>query len=911
MRLTPGTRLGAFTIQGALGAGGMGEVFQARDANLGRDVAIKVLPEAVAHDNERLARFEREARTLAALNHPNIAIVHGLESIPVADGANVRALIMELVAGPTLAELVGGLPVDEALRIARQIADALDAAHEQGIVHRDLKPANIKVRPDGTVKVLDFGLAKSVAEPARSSSSAFSVSPTIASPTVTAAGIILGTAAYMSPEQAKGHNADKRSDIWSFGAVLYEMLTGRRAFGGDDVSDTLASVLKSEPDWSIVPEDVPAAVVILTKGCLAKDRRDRVSDMSTAKFVLRDLTTIGAAATGRARTAASSWRARVLPVAVAAVLTAIVVGAAVWTMRPAPRSPDVARFSFAAEGPFTSVAQQMIAVSPDGTRIAYSSGGRIRVRSLGELESRAITEPDTVPLSPVFAPDGESIAFIAFADNGSALRRVPVGGGAPSTLATISDINVTSMSWGEDGILVGTTGGGGILRVSPQGGSPERIVSAASDESVQRPQMLPGGRTVLFTLAKGASVDRWDNATIVAYSLADNSRKVLVSGGSDARYVESGHLVYVVGGTLYAAPFDIDTLSVRGPAVPIVIGVRRAAATASGAAQFATSRAGTMAYLTGPVTSLSAARGLAVSDGRNDPVPLKFPAAIYSHPRVSPDGRRLAASRLEGTTSDIWTYDVAGETAIQRLTFGGYSSAPTWSADSRRVTFHSTRDRAIWWQALDGGKAEQLTRPPDGEEHFPEAWSPDGTVLLFSIRRASRYSLSFLRLKGATATPFADMQSTDPPSASFSPDGRWVAYAATQAGSGALSTDRGVFVEPFPPTGVKRQAPKTLLDFHPRWSPSGKSIVFVPGAGRALMAVPVSPGPPFVFGAPVEMPRAPIPGLLSVDFRGYDVFPDGRIVSVLSDLSDGSSSRSEVRVVLNWFEELKRLAPAK
>jgi eukaryotic-like serine/threonine-protein kinase len=289
MRLTAGTRLGPYTIRSALGAGGMGEVYLARDANLGRDVAIKVLPEAVADDDERLARFEREARTLAALNHPNIAIVHGLESVPLAGSGHVRALIMELVDGSTLAELIGALSVPEALRLARQIAEGLAAAHEQGIVHRDLKPANIKVRPDGTVKILDFGLAKAAGEPTRALSPGLSMSPTITSPAVTAAGIILGTAAYMSPEQAKGRDADKRSDIWSFGAVLYELLTGRRPFAGEDVSDTLASVLKSEPDWSVVPADVPAAVVTLLKGCLAKDRRDRVSDMSTATFVLKDL----------------------------------------------------------------------------------------------------------------------------------------------------------------------------------------------------------------------------------------------------------------------------------------------------------------------------------------------------------------------------------------------------------------------------------------------------------------------------------------------------------------------------------------------------------------------------------------------------------------------------------------------
>jgi serine/threonine-protein kinase len=911
MRLVPGSRLGPYVIAEAIGAGGMGEVYRATDTNLSRDVAIKVVPGAFAHDTDRVARFEREAKTLAALNHPNIAIVHGLESVPTAGaGETVRALVMELVDGATLADHTIGLPVHDALPIARQIAEALEAAHEQGIVHRDLKPANIKVRPDGRVKVLDFGLAKAVA-PVASASPSLSLSPTITSPAMTAAGLVLGTAAYMSPEQAKGREADKRSDVWSFGAVLYEMFTGRRAFDGDDVSDTLASVLKSEPDWSIVPADVPPAVVSLMKGCLVKDRRQRVSDISTAKFVLNDLTAGGTMPSSRAP-APVSRPSHALPVAIAVALTAVMVGTAAWMMRPTTRPAAVARFSLTAEGPLTSVVQQMIAISRDGTKIAYSAGGRIRVRSLGDLESRAITDPDIVPLSPAFSPDGDAIAYIAVSESGPSVKRIPVGGGTASTLASLDGItNFSGVSWNPAGILVGTTAGGGVLRIPARGGAPERIVTVAPNEIAHNPQLLPDGQTLLFTLARDSDDDRWDKATIVAQSLTDNSRRVLIEGGADARYLESGHLLYAVSGTAYVVAFDLKALAVRGTAVPVVVGVRRAASGTNGAAQLAVSATGTMAYVPGPA-ALATARGLVLGDGRTDPVPLNLPSGFYAHPRVSPNGQLLAVGRSEGSTSDIWTYELSGKTVIQRLTFGGQSRFPVWSADSRRVTFQSTRDRAIWWQGIDGGVAERLTSPLEGEEHFPESWSHDGTRLLFSIRKGSRYTLWLLTLKTSKAEPFGDVSSMDPLGAGFSPDGRWVVYASSPSSAGgAVSPNRGVFVEPFPSSGVKRQAPKKLLDFHPRWSPDGKSIVYVPGTGRSLVSVPVSPGPPFAFGTTVELTRAPVPGILSVDFRGYDLLPDGRIVSVSSSLGQGlaGASASEIRVVLNWFEELKRLAP--
>ena len=919
MSVASGTRIGVYEIQAAIGAGGMGEVYRARDTRLQRDVALKMLPDAFASDQERLARFEREARTLASLNHPHIASVHGFE-----ESGGLHALVMELVEGPTLAERIeqGAMAVDEAVQVAMQIADALEAAHEQGIVHRDLKPANIKVRDDGTVKVLDFGLAKLTASGAASGASrtggigALSQSPTITTPAMTQMGVILGTAAYMSPEQAKGREADKRSDLWAFGAVLYEMLTGRRAFDGDDTSDTLASVLKSDPDFTRLPAETPRALRALLQRCLAKDRRQRVSDVSAVKFVLSELGNLVEPGTASGQSESGSlpraWR-WVLPVA-ATALTAAVFGAGMWALRSTPSPPGVVRFSLAPNAPsFSGGPFQVVALSPDGTRVAYTANQRIYVRSMSESEPRAVTEA-IFATNPVFAPDGESIVFTTVSEGGPALRRVAVGGGAVSTVATLEGIpSLSGISWEGNGILVGAPGSsGGILRVSASGGAPERVVRAEPGELFHGPQMLPDGRTLLMTIAKNTDDDRWDRARIVAHSLEDGTRRVLIENGSDGRYVQTGHLLYAVGGTVYAVPFDVRTLTVTGAPVSVIAGVRRGTGAQTGATQLAVSPTGTLAYVPGPATTSLMARSLVVGDAQGDAVPLNVPPAVYVYPRISPDGRVLAVGRNDGQSSDIWTYELSGKTEIKRLTFTGGSRFPVWSADSRRVTFQSARDgvRAIWWQPADGGTAERLTSPAKDEEHVPESWSRDGTRLLFSVRKGpTAFSLWVFTRDSKKAEPFGSVVSAESPSASFSPDGRWVAYAHTQQAGGSLSPNRGVFVEPFPPTGEKHQAPKTLIDYHPVWAPDGNSIFYVPGSSRPIVSVPVTTRPSIAFGAPVELSRALLPGLISLDMRGYDVLPDGRFLSVSQLESPVGTAGAELRVVLNWFEELKRLVP--
>jgi Tol biopolymer transport system component len=921
MSLAPGMRFGSYEVAAQIGVGGMGEVYRARDIKLNRDVALKVLPDSFVNDPDRLARFQREAHVLASLNHPNIAAIYGVEEVPGAASGQtaVRALVMELVEGPTLAERIaeGPIPIDEAIGIAAQIAEALGAAHDQGVVHRDLKPANIKVKPDGTVKVLDFGLAKA-AEPAMSTSSgAVSQSPTITTPAMTQIGVLLGTAAYMSPEQAKGRPADKRSDVWAFGCVFYEMLTGTRAFAEDDISETLAAILKSEPEWTRIPSDVPQAVRTLIQRCLVKDRRQRVANISAAKFVLCELSNLGTRPpTANVAAAPRSRWQRVLPPLAAAAVTAAIVGAGMWTLRPIPRAPLAAHFTFGLPpgDVLTATGRQLVAISPDGARIVYTANSRLYLRPIGDVVARPIpgTEgPSIGVLNPTFSPDGQSIAFFTAGEGGSlagaTLKYVSVNGGTASTLASLD--TPFGASWGPDGILIGQAAKG-IVRVPAKGGVAEIVVRVAPEDRAYGPQMLPDGQTLLLTIGRNFAEDGWDKAQIVAHSLKDGSRRVLIESGADARYLASGHLIYTVAGTVFGARFDLETLTLTSPAVPVVVGVRRAAGgRATPAAHLAISDTGTLVYLPGPATASFGLRNIVLES-----TPLKVPSAGYEHPRVSPDGSVLAVGRTTGRESEIHMYDLSGQTEMRRLTFGGNNRFPVWSGNGQRIAFQSARDgdRAIFSQSADGASgAERLTKPAQGEEHRPESWSRDGAHLLFSIFKDFKFSLWVLTLDSKKAEPFGNVRSNEPLSATFSPDGRWVAYAVNEGAGGMLSPDRGVYVQPFPATGEQHQVPRRVLDFHPLWAPDSKSIFYVPSAARATVSVPITTRPSVTFGTPVELPRAPKPLLLSPDVRGYDVLRDGRFISIVPASDDATSPVADFRVVVNWFEELKRLSSTK
>ena len=597
MALVPGTRLGPYEIAAQIGEGGMGEVYQATDTNLKRAVAIKVLPESLALDAERLARFQREAEVLAALNHPNIAQIHGLEK---SDGT--IALVMELVEGPTLADRIaqGAIPVDEALPIAKQIAEALEAAHEQGIVHRDLKPANIKVRPDGTVKVLDFGLAKAL-EPASalgtSAGQALSQAPTITTPAMTVAGMILGTAAYMSPEQAKGKTVDKRSDVWAFGAVLFEMLTGKRAFAGGDVSEVLASVLAREPDWTLLPNGLSPVLGTYIRRCLHKDSKQRVHDVADVRLALE-----GAFETGVSQVTDDSsaipqpavWRRALMPMA-ALIVGAVVAGVTVWRATlPAPPLPvrtEVTTSGDAALRP--DGIHRNLAITQDGSRIVYRGQDQLLVRTLDQLEPTAfITHLDDLR-APFVSPDGEWVGFV----ERTTLKKVAITGGPPVTVTGMEGV-LRGASWGEDGtIIYGTLQAGtGLQRVSAAGGDPVVLTTMDVERGELRhfwPEILPGGEAVLFSVGYGTGVE---NMELAVLDLATLEHKILLTGGSHARYAATGHLVYGAEGTLRAVPFDLARLEVTGNPVPVLEGVMTAP---TSAVEFSLSANGSLLYVVG------------------------------------------------------------------------------------------------------------------------------------------------------------------------------------------------------------------------------------------------------------------------------------------------------------------------
>ena len=913
-----GVRLGQYEIVRALGAGGMGEVYLARDTRLGRTVAVKLLPDAFAQEGDRIARFEREAKLLASLNHAGIAALYGLEE---SSSPPRHFLVMELVEGETLAERIarGPIPVEEALTIAHQIAEALEFAHAKGVIHRDLKPANVKITPDGKVKVLDFGLAKAMAPAAQAD--------ILSSPTLSVAGtmpgVILGTAPYMSPEQAKGIEADQRSDIFSFGAVLYEMLTGRHSFPGDTVTEVIASVLARQPDLTTLPANINPRIEELIRRCLEKDakrRRQAIGDVRVEiESVLADPN--GAQFRGQSAHQRPDWRRTALISAATAVVVAAATAATMWTRQPPHVAATTTRFPFVLpEGQlFTRTGRQVLAISPDGTRLVYVANNQLYLRLMSEMESRPIAGTNLDVSSPVFSPDGQWVAFHSSTEN--KLRKIAITGG---TSVTICDAqNPFGLSWGADNqILFAAASTGGVLRVSGNGGKPESVITINAGEQAQNPQLLADGDTVLFTLVTGSNADRWDRAQIVVQSLKSHERRVVVEGGSNARLLPTGHLVYALGATVLAVPFDVNSLKITGGSVPVTEGVQRATAGA-GAAQVAFSDSGTMVYVEGTAENLQGRILVLIGrDGARKELPL--PDATYFHPRISPDGKRLAVHSDDGKEVVVSVYDLAGTTAMRRLAFGSANRFPMWSRDGQRIVFQSDREKdgGLFWQRADGsGQVERLTKPDDPTViHSPDSWSKDGTTLIYSVNAglgsgdSSVWSVSIQ--PGAKPQPVIDLPGSLQDRSSISPDGRWIAYRSNETGRPEI------FVQPFPPSDPKYQVtttsgPSTVASQWPIWSPDGKQIIFARGeAGIAdLWAVDVQTQPTFTYSQPVELPIKRIlhngaPGMP----RGFDITPDGKQFIVMlapSEAEANQVARRQINVTLNWFDELRRRVPNK
>ena len=926
-RLTPGMTVGPYRVDALLGVGGMGEVYRARDTKLNRDVALKVLPASFMYDPDRVGRFLREAHVLASLNHPHIAGIHGIE-----DSGDVHALVLELVEGPTLADRIarGPLPIDEALPIARQIADALAAAHEHGIVHRDLKPANIKVRDDGTVKVLDFGLAKASGPPEGGSylpsdpgaasrdvgaalrRTELTQSPTVLSPAMTGMGVILGTAAYMSPEQAKGRAADKRSDVWAFGCVLYEMLTGKRAFDGDDVSDTLAAVLRGEPMWAALPGNLPAAIRTLLDGCFAKDARRRISDVTTILFVLDNGTRLAEPAVAVPQ--AEPRTRRMLLVAAAMVVVAAIGFAVGWLAQRPAIVPTVVAFAYPLpeDQQFTHNGNRIIDISPDGTHIVYVANRRLYLRSISQLDAHPISGTEITEgliSGPIFSPDGQSIAYWVgdAADSGGVLKKVSLAGGNVITLSPLP--MPAGLTCSDNGIIAGLRRGGAIVRIPSNGGPPETLITV-KDASVWGPQLLPGGDAVLFTtntIATAPSLSA-DDGRIVVQSLKSGEMKTVVEKGFDARYLATGHLIFFVGSTLFAAPFDVERREVTARAVPVVENItRRVLDTADIASPgyASVSKTGTLAYVSGAISREGVLQFID-RDGRA--TPLAIPPAVYFSPRVSRGGSQVAVERLDGNASNILIHDLTRGSTRQLTSSETGSRFPVWSPDGGRIAYASERDGAggIFWQPADGsGTAERLTTANRDTAHVPTSWSPDGETLLFTMtHRDGTFTLHTVSLSTGHVAPFGDIRSKlYTPAATFSPDGRWVAYTASEGDANEVSGGQ-VFVEPFPRTGARYPIARGL---HPMWSPDRRELFYhrlpdTPDHMEVVDVVTQPKQPGFTSANPRSVPLRQMQYSRPNVERNWDIMPDGkRLIGV----TPRATARGQINVVVNWLQELK------
>ena len=901
LTLRVGTRIGHFEVTGLLGVGGMGQVYRATDTKLRRDVALKILPEQFATDPERLSRFEREAHALAALNHSGIAAIHGIEEFE-----GTLALVLELVSGPTLEDRIARrpIPVAEALRLAIGIAAAVEAAHDRGIIHRDLKPANIKIRDDGAVKVLDFGLAKALSSAGGQAQVLASEDPTQAA---TAPGLILGTAAYMSPEQARGEPVDERTDVWAFGCILFEMLTGEPPFGRARLTDILANVLKGEPDYSALPGDTPPLTRRLVRRCLEKDRRQRLRHIGDARADLSDSLELRDAASGSTSGAASAVESakrqrttqRRALVAGALVATAAVAGLAGWLIAPrlAPATSKSAVVSFEiGDVSLSSVFPPSFAVSPDGTRIVYPSPRGFIQRSLRHADQvQARWEPHAIEY-PFFSPDGEWIGAFTTPRN-TTLTRVSVRGGAPTVIADIGvDAWVHGGSWGSDDRIVFATTLG-LHRVAAGGGKPELFVTPDPDQQELHfwaPEILPGGGTVLFTV-----IPRDPKAAprVVALDLVSLERKTVLTEGAAARYAPTGHLVYVVRGRLQAVAFDAKALETRGDPQTVLDGEVLGS-------NFELSDKGTLVYH--PAVPAEGAEVLVWVDRDGRQEQITAPAGSWIYPRISPDGKRVASDRWLKEGRDIYIWDLERQ-SLSRLTDDPSQDVfPHWSADGSRLFFSSNRSGAafdLYSRAADGTGSDELVFESDLEKMLGGGLTPDGAQLVvMQSGSGGRFDIAAVDVEEPRLVRVLLATKASESSPSVSPDGRWVAYT---------SDDEGlveVFVAPFPEMDQRRWQISSGGGDTPLWSAKGDEIFFR-GPSGSMMAAQVTLTPTFAHGTGTELFSNPSNGdyQLGCCGRSYDVSPIGRRF-LMAKAPDRSRDRRLV-VVTNWFEELQAKVP--
>jgi serine/threonine-protein kinase len=862
----------------------MGEVYRARDTKLGRDVALKILPDSFAADPERLARFQREAQVLASLNHPHIGAIYGLEEL---DG--VRALVLELVDGPTLADRIaqGPVPLDEALTIARQIAEAVEAAHEQGIIHRDLKPANIKLRRDGAVKVLDFGLAKALA-PAGSETVAVTAM-------ATRDGVIVGTPAYMSPEQARGDAAGRQTDIWSFGVVLYELLTGASPFGRRTMAETLACVIGSQPDYSVLPSGTPSTARRLVRRCLEKDQKRRLQHMGDVRLEVEDA--LAARTSGTAPVSMDIVAARERPWQVAgAIVLVAIAGTGGWLVahRSTSQAPAaVVRLSIPSleppfRGPFGT---RHLAISDDGSRVAYISASRIWIRRIGQAQAVTLAADAS---SPFFSPNGEWVGFFS-QGNVTGLMKVSALGGAPVRLVATAD-RPGGGTWRADGTIVFATSAG-LFQVSENGGEPRLLMKPDPRRNERRymwPQFMPGGRSVLFTIIPE---DSTAGAQIGLLDLQTLATRIVSKEGSAAQYASTGHLVYASGRTLKAIAFDADLQQTRGDPVSLP-DIEVATAPDNGAAEFALSSAGTLLFIAPDMSG--GLRTLSWVDRQGKEEPLGLAPGRYQYPRVSPDGTRVALD-ISSANRDIWIWNRQRQ-SLTKLTNGPTEDmTPVWSPDGQRVFFASDRtgNFDVYSQAADGATDARVEYTGPGFQ-TPVSFTPDGARLIvfedfrnLGVLTLGRPDRLEPLLRGAFETRLGMM----------SPDGNWIAYESNESGN-----QIEIFVRPFPNVNGRREKVSIDGGRYPLWGPRSSGELFYVDLKGGVMAASVTLSPGLTLGRVRKLfdwEKPPV----GVSARPYDISPvDGRFL-ITRPATTGSDGAINISVVLNWFEELKQHVP--